>query len=121
MCAYLFKCEYECSQAMSQAVKDSSEQNLDNYQQIKSVVSAYVNERESNIQECVYHILVSQWLRKTLPGITFANNNLPEKRHQICRDEKDISEPPEDTTDIFKRNMITRYIDRSNLTICSGK
>ena len=37
MCVYLSKCKDECSQAMSQTVKDAFEQNL------KSVVSAYVN------------------------------------------------------------------------------
>ena len=120
MCAYLSKCEDECSQAMSQAVEDAFEQNLDNYQQMKSVASAYVNKRECSIQECVYHILAGQWLRKTFPGVIFANSNLPEKRYRICRDEKDISELPEDSKDIFKRNMIDRYIDRPYATFSSG-
>ena len=121
MCAYLSKCEDECSQAMSQAVKDAFEQNLDNYQQMKSVASAYVNKRECSIQECVYHILACQWLCKTFPGVIFANSNLPEKRYRICRDEKDISELPEDSTGIFKRNMTDRYIDRPSVTFSSGK
>ena len=102
MCAYLSKCEDECSQAMSQAVKDAFEQNLDNYQQMKSVASAYVNKRKCSIQECVYHILAGQWLDKTFPGVIFANSNLPEKRYRICRDEKDISELPEYSTGILK-------------------
>ena len=120
MYAYLSKCEDECSQAMSQAVEDAFEQNLDNYQQMKSVASAYVNKRECSIQECVYHILAGQWLRKTFPGVIFANSNLPEKRYRICRDEKDISELPEDSKDILKRNMIDRYIDRPYATFSSG-
>ena len=121
MCAYLSKCEDEFSQAMSQAVKDAFEQNLDNYQQMKSVASAYVNKRECSIQEFVYHILAGQWLRKIFPGVIFANSNLPEKRYRICRDEKDISELPEDSTNIFKRNMIDRYIDRPSVTFSIGK
>ena len=60
MCAYLSKCEDECSQAMNEAVEDTFDQNLDNYQQMKSVASAYVNKRECSIQECVYHILAGQ-------------------------------------------------------------
>ena len=121
MCSYLSKSEDECSQAMSQAVKEAFEHNLDNYQQMKSVAHSYVNKRECSIQECVYHILAGQWLRKTFPGVIFANSNVPEKRYRICRDEKDISELPEDSTDIFKRNMIDRYIDRPNLSFGDGK
>ena len=109
MCAYLSKREYECSQAMSQAVKDAFEQNLDNYQQMKSVASNYVNKRECSIQERVFHILAGQWLHKTFPSVIFANSNLPEKRYRVCRDEKDISELPEDST------------DRPNFTFSSGK
>ena len=63
---------------------------------MKLVASAYVNERECSIQECAYHVLAGQWLRKTFPGLIFANSNLSEKRYWICRDEKDMSELPED-------------------------
>ena len=78
---------------------------------MKSVAHSYVNQWECSIQECVYHILAGQWLRKTFPGVIFANSKVPEKRYRICRDEKNISELPEDSTDIFKRNMTDRYID----------
>ena len=70
-------------------IKGCIEQNVDNYQQMKSVVPAYINKRDCNIQEFIYHILAGQWLRKTCPGVIFANSNLPKKkRYQICRDEK---------------------------------
>ena len=65
MCSYLPKSEDECTQAISQTVKEAFEHNLDNYQQMKSVVHNYVNKRECSIQECVYHILAGKWLRKT--------------------------------------------------------
>ena len=101
MCSYPSKSEDECSQAMSQAVKEAFEHNLDNYQQMKSEAHSYVIKRECSIQECVYQILPGQWLRKTFPSVIFANSNVPKKRYRICRDEKDISELPEDSTDIF--------------------
>ena len=41
MCSYLSKQEDECSQAMKQAVKEAVENNLGNYQQMKSVAHAY--------------------------------------------------------------------------------
>ena len=121
MCAYLSKSEDECSEAMNQAVKEAFEHNLDNYQQMKNVAHTYVNKRECSIQECVYQILAGQWLRKTCPGVIFANSNIPEKRYRICREEKDILQLPDDSTDIFKKNMIDRYIDRPNKLFCNGK
>ena len=30
-------------------------------------------------EKTFYHILPGQWLRKTLPGVIFANNNIQEK------------------------------------------
>ena len=69
----------------------------------------------------MYQVLSGHWLRKTFPGVIFANSNIPEKRHRICRKEKDISQLPENSRDIFKKNMIDRYIDRPNLSYCGGK
>ena len=83
MCAYLSKSEDECSQAMSQALKESFEDKLDNYQQMKSVAQTYLNKRECSIQECVYQVLSGQWLGKTFPGVIFASSNIPEKRHRF--------------------------------------
>ena len=51
----------------------------------------------------------------------FANSNILEKRYRICREEKDVSQLPQDSRDIFKKNMIDRYIDRRNLSFCGGK
>ena len=51
MCAYLSKLEDESTQAMSQAVEDAFEKNLDNYEQIKSVAYACTNED----RECRIH------------------------------------------------------------------
>ena len=121
MCAYLFKSESKCSVAMKQAVQDAFEKELDNYEQMKSVANAYINKRECSIQECVYHILPGQWLRKTFPGVIFANSNVPEKRFRVCLNEDEIFELPEDSNKIFKRNVVDRYIDRPNTTSSGGK
>ena len=90
MCAYLSKSESECSVAMKQAVQDAFKKELDNYEQMESVANAYTNKRECSIQECVYHILPEQWLRKTFPGVIFANSNVPEKRCRVCLNENKI-------------------------------
>ena len=46
---------------------------------MKPVAHTYTNKQKCSIQECVYHFFSGQWLRKTFPGIVFANNNLPKK------------------------------------------
>ena len=103
MCAYLSKSKDECSQVMSQALKESFEDKLDNYQQMKSVAQTYVHKRECSVHECVYQVLSGQWLRKTFPGVKFENSNVPEKRYRICREENEISQLPENSRDIFKK------------------
>ena len=112
MSAYLSNCEDECFQAMGQAVKGEFEHNLDNYKSMKSVTHTYVNKRECSIQECVYHILAGQWMHKNLARFIF---NFLKRRFRMCRDEKQISKLLEDSTDISKRNMTDRYIDRPKL------
>ena len=102
MCAYLSKSENGCSVANKKAVRDAFEKELNNSEQMKSVANAYINKRECSIQECVYHILPGQWLRKTFPGVIFANSNIPEKRFRLCLAEHKIFELPEDSNKIFK-------------------
>ena len=89
--------------AKKQAVHDAFEKELDNYEQMKSVANAYINKRE-----CIYHILPGQWLTKTFPGVIFANCNVPEKRFRVCLNEDEIFELPEDSKQIFKRNVVDR-------------
>ena len=88
---------------------------------MKSVANAYLNKRECSIQECVYHILPGQWLRKTFPGVIFINTIIPEKRFRICLAEYKITALPEHSKNIFKRIMFDRYIDRPNLMCSSHK
>ena len=121
MCAYLSKSEDETSEAMKQAAKEAFNSNKTNIERMRSIARAYANKRECSFQEAVYILMPELWLRKTFPCVLFANNNLPEKRFRICRSKKEIDELPEDSTDIFKRNMIDRYIDRPNRTFFNGK
>ena len=121
MCAYLSKSEDEWSLAVTQAVRDAFERELDNHEQMRSVANAYLNKRECSIQECVYHVLPGQSLRRTFPGVIFANSNAPKKRFRIFLSENEIMDLPEDSEDIFTRNMVDRYIDRPNIASFGGK
>ena len=52
------------------------------------------------------------WLNKKFPAVVFINTNLPEKRFKVFRSEEELSQLPEDSTDVFKRNMLDRYQER---------
>ena len=54
---------------------------------MKSVANAYLNKKICSIQECVYLVLPGHWLRRTFPGVIFANSNVPEKRFGISLSE----------------------------------
>ena len=121
MCAYLSNSESKCSVAMKQSVQDTFERERDNYEQMKSAANAYISKREHSIQECVHYILPGQWLKKTFPGVIFANSNVQEKLFRLCLNEDEIFELPEDSNKIFKRNAAYRYIDRPHTTSSDGK
>ena len=121
MCAYFSKSEDETSEAMKQAAKDACNMNKNNFEQMKSIARAYTTKRECSVQEAVYHVMPELWLRKCSPGVLFANSNLPEHRYKMCLNEEEIKELPEDSTNIFKKNMIDRYMDRPNSQFAGGK
>ena len=121
MCKYLSKSEDECSKAMKQALDEARNSNSDKFQQMFKIAKAYSSNRECSVQEAVYHVMPELWLRKTFPRVIFANSNLPETRFRICKTEEQLSELPDDSSDIFKHNMLDRYLDRPNTSFKNGK
>ena len=121
MCAYFSKSEDETSEAMKQAAKEAVNLNKTQYEQMKSIAKAYASKRECSSQEAVYLLMPELWLRKTFPGVLFANSNLPENRYRIVLSKEEIDELPEDSCDVFKKNSIDRYIDRPNASFANGK
>ena len=112
MGSYLSKQEDECSQAMKQAFNESLERGVGSYEQMKSVAHAYVSKCECSLQEAVYQVMPELWLRKVFPGVLYANSNIPAKRVRMMLSKKEILELPEDSTDIHKRNVVSRYLIR---------
>ena len=121
MCAYLSKSEDECSQARHHAIRQAFEERLDKYEQMRAIAHAYTTKRECSIQEAVYNTMPELWLRKIFPAVIFANSNLPEERYRMCLSEDEIKELPEDSTEIFKRNHVDRYVERPNRAFAHGK
>ena len=66
-------------------------------------------------------VLPGQWLRKTFPGVIFANSNIPEKPFRVCLKEEEVSELRENSQDIFQRNMLDHYKDCPNSSFANGK
>ena len=83
MCAYFSKSEDGVSEAMNQAAKEAFNSNKSNMEQMRSIARAYNTKRECSVQEAVYLLMPELWLRKTFPGVVFANSNLPENRYRI--------------------------------------
>ena len=77
--------------------------------------------RECSVQEAVYHILPELKLSTIFPTVYFVNTNLPEERVQVLLPEKELSRLPDDSTNVFKRSNIDRYMERPSATFCNGK
>ena len=121
MCVYFSKSEDESSEAMKQAAREAKKVNHNSYEQMKAISRAYIIKRECSVQEAVYLIMPELWLRKSYPRVIFANSNLPGNRFRICLSEEEINELPSESTDIFKRNMLDRYLDRPDSTFKNSK
>ena len=121
MCAYFSKSEDEVSEAMKQAVKEALNSNKTSVEQMRSIARAYAMKRECSVQEAVYILMPELWLRKTFPAVVFANSNLPENRYRICCSKEELHDLPEDSIDVFKRNMIDRYMERPNSSFANRK
>ena len=71
----------------------------------------YVLLKECFVQKSVYHIMPKLWLLKIFPRVIYANSNLPEKRMKMILSEKEIAELPNDSTDLYKGNIIATLLD----------
>ena len=120
LCAYLSKSEGICSQAMKHALRESIEEKQGNYEQMCAVAHAYASNRECSLQEAVYHCLPELWLRKIFPSVIYANTNLAEKRLKMLRSKEEMCQLPDESEDIFERNMLDRYMDRPDRLFCNG-
>ena len=112
VCSYLSKEEDECSQAMKQGFKESLERGTGSYEQIKLLAHAYLSKRECSLQEAVYQVMLELWLRKVFPIVLYINSDIPEKGVRMMLSKKEILELPEDSTYIYKRNMVSRCLIR---------
>ena len=86
---------------------------------ITAVVNAYLNKKECSVQECVYHALLGQWLKRTFRGVIFANSSIPEKGFFSVKMKIWFCQRIQKT--YSSENLIHRYNDLPNITSFSGK
>ena len=65
----------------------------------------------------MYQVMPELWLTKVYEDLgvlynLYVNSNIPEKRVRMMLSKKEIFELPEDSTNIYKRNMVSRYFIR---------
>ena len=109
VCSYFTKDETECSQAIMTAAKEAKKENLSVRDSLKRIGAAFLSTREVSSQECVYRCMPELWLRKIFPATVFVSTDLPEKRVRIAKSPEELDELDNESTDIFKSNIIDRY------------
>ena len=112
VCSYYTKDETECSQTITNAAKEARNSNLSVRDSLRKVGAAFLSTREVSAQECVYRCMPELWLRKTFPKTIFVSTDLPQNRLRIPKSQDELDELEDDSTDIFKSNIIERYCNR---------
>ena len=79
---------------------------------MSAVVHSYASNRECSVQKAIHHCSPELWLKKIFPGEICANKNLVQNHLKMLRLQEEISQLPDDSEDVFKRNMLDRYMDR---------
>ena len=121
MCQSFSKTEDQCSQAIKQTPKEAFENNMHHHDTMKTIARAYLSNREFCVREVVHHILPELKLRRIFPAVYFVNIKLSEETIEVLLPEKEPSELPDDSKNIFKRSNIDRYMERPSATLCNGK
>ena len=112
VCSYFTKDETECSQAIVNAAKEAKKENMKVRDGLKKIGAAFLSTREVSSQECVYRCMPELWLKKIFPATIFVNTNLPEKRIRVAKSQQELDDLDDESTDIFKSNIVERYAIR---------
>jgi len=73
--------------------------------------SKFINATEISAQEAAYNIL-GLHLCEASEGNVFINTCHPDKRVRIVRSNIELEQLPANSTDIFERNLLDRYVQR---------
>ena len=112
VCSYFTKHETECSQAIINAAKEAKQANLSVRDGLRKIGAAFLSTREVSAQECVYRCMPELWLRKIFPKTVFVSTDFAKDRVRVAKTPQELDDLDDDSTDIFKTNIIVRYSDR---------
>ena len=121
VCSYFTKDETECSQAIANAAKEARSSNMNIRDGLKKIGAAFLSTREVSSQECVYRCMPELWLRKIFPKTVFVSTDLPERRVRVTKTQNELDQLDDDSTDIYKSNIIERYSLRPRGIPCVDK
>ena len=71
------------------------------HEAMKKVAYSFIITCRRSVKEAVYNKLP-----ELLPGISFINTNLPQNRIRMIKSKEQLNELSDDSTDVFKRNII---------------
>ena len=100
------------SESLKQAAKEIKNQHLNVCDGMTKIAYSFISLCQLSIQEAAYNVLLELWLRKCSPGISFINTNLPDNRIMMIKSKEELELLPDNSTDIFKKSIIDRYMNR---------
>ena len=114
MSVYFSRSESETLLALLQACNEVRSMNLHARVAVQKLASSYSSSKQVSLQESVYYSLPELWLIECFSRTVFVNTNIPPERIRICKSMEKVEELNSGSADIFKPNMVDRYIDRPN-------
>ncbi|KXJ13769.1 ATP-dependent DNA helicase PIF1 [Exaiptasia diaphana] len=86
--------------------------NMNVREGLKKIGAAFLSTREVSSQEAVYRCMPELWLRKIFPAAIFISTDLPDKRIRMAKSQQELEELDDESTEVYKSNMIERYTKR---------
>ena len=96
----------------SNAAKVAKQANLDVRDSLRIIGAAFLSTHEVSAREGIYRYMPELWLRKIFPKTLFVSMDFAEKPIRFVKSQQELDELDDDSTDIFKSNIIVRYSDR---------
>ena len=114
MPTYFSTSELETSETLLQACREIRSMNLHTRETMHKLASSYSSSKQVPLQEAAYCSLPALWLIKCFLRTVFVNTSIPSESIRICKSVEKTEALNPDSTDIVRRTMEERYIDRPN-------
>jgi len=106
---YINKSNRGVSQLLREAMTEISHGCVSVKRKFQHLGSSFINATEISAQEAAYNIL---GLLRPVKGMFLSTLAIQIKRVRIVRSNRELEQLPENSTDIFERNLLNRYVQR---------